>query len=92
MEGAGGELEIITRYSFETTEVAVEVKDTGCGIPPDFEDHLFLQPIKKPAAPGAGLGLWLSKLILDRLDGNIWVANTRVGGGTVIVVTLPVNH
>lgn len=89
MENAGGELELTTRYLSGATEVEITVKDTGCGIPPDLRDHLFLQPIKKPLTPGAGLGLWLSKLILDRLDGNIQVAHTQVGEGTTVIVTLP---
>jgi two-component system sensor histidine kinase HydH len=86
---AGGAVELSTHYLPEMAEVRIEIKDTGSGIPPDLRDRLFLQPIEKKSA-GPGLGLWLSRLILARLGGSIQVAQTQVGMGTTMVVTLPV--
>ena len=70
--------------------VAVEVADTGVGIPPE---HLarVLEPFftTKPEGKGTGLGLAICRRIVDQHNGTLEI-DSRVGEGTTIRVTLPV--
>jgi signal transduction histidine kinase len=67
----------------------VEVADTGCGIPPDQLPSIF-DPFFTTKEPGrgTGLGLSISHGIVKDHSGQIW-AESRPGGGTTVVVTLP---
>src|SRR5262249_11832351 len=73
--------------------VAVEVKDTGVGIPEgDLEkvfDRFYRVPGKGAAEPGTGLGLSIVRNIL-RLHGCVIHAASRPGEGSTFSFTLPV--
>ena len=64
-----------------------QVKDSGCGVPPEKVDQLF-QPFTQLDSRstrkfgGTGLGLVISKRLVERMDGRIWVGN-EPGGGAV---------
>jgi two-component system, NtrC family, sensor histidine kinase HydH len=67
--------------------VHIRVYDTGCGIPPErlgavFEDFVTTK------RRGLGLGLAISKKIVEQLDGRISVAS-EVGKGTTFVLDFP---
>ena len=56
-------------------EVTIEVKDNGPGIPPNFTKEIF-EPFHRADhrnLPGFGLGLTLTKELVDLLDGKIKV-------------------
>ncbi len=67
----------------------IEVSDTGPGIAPDVAAHLF-QPFftTRAAAGGSGLGLWLSRAIVEEEGGTLAFRN-RPEGGAVFTVELP---
>jgi len=69
--------------------VAVEVADTGCGIPPEDLDRIF-DPFftTKPVGVGTGLGLSVCHGIVTGLGGSIEV-RSRVGEGSAFRVLLP---
>lgn len=70
--------------------VELSVSDTGPGIPPEDAGHVFewyWQARHKQAA-GAGLGLSITKGIVEAHGGKIWL-ETAVGSGTTIRFTLP---
>jgi signal transduction histidine kinase len=71
--------------------VAVSVQDTGSGIPTEYLPHIFDKFVQVPDAPtgGAGLGLTISKSIVEAHDGQISV-QSEVGHGTTFTFTLPV--
>jgi signal transduction histidine kinase len=70
------------------TEVAVlEVADTGKGIPPEVEDHLF-QPFFPTQKKGTGLGLSLAAQIVQKHGGELQY-QTQVNRGTVFGIILP---
>jgi signal transduction histidine kinase len=70
--------------------VAVSVSDTGSGIPNEYLPHIFDKFVQVPDAPtgGAGLGLTISKSIVEAHGGQISV-QSQVGRGTTFTFTLP---
>ena len=72
--------------------VAVSVSDTGSGIPPEYLPHIFDKFVQVPGATtgGAGLGLAISRLIVEAHGGQISVQSER-GKGSTFTFTLPVD-
>jgi PAS domain S-box-containing protein len=70
--------------------VAIEVRDTGVGIPPEVRARIF-DPFftTKPVGVGTGLGLAICHRIVTELGGDITVASVP-GEGTTFRVTLPI--
>jgi signal transduction histidine kinase len=70
--------------------LAVSVSDTGSGIPTEYLPHVFEKFVQVPGAPigGAGLGLTISKSIIEAHGGQISV-QSQVGRGTTFTFTLP---
>jgi ligand-binding sensor domain-containing protein/nitrogen-specific signal transduction histidine kinase/CheY-like chemotaxis protein len=73
----------------EEGEVVAEVRDTGCGIPPEVLGRIF-DPFftTKPVGEGTGLGLALCQAFVRSMGGRIEV-ESQVGKGTVVRVRLP---
>src|SRR6266508_416964 len=71
--------------------VAVSVSDTGTGIPQEYLPHIFDKFVQVPGAStgGAGLGLAISRLIIEAHGGQISV-QSEVGRGTTFTFTLPI--
>lgn len=71
--------------------VAVLVSDTGTGIPPEYLPHVFEKFVQVPGAAtgGAGLGLAISRLIVEAHGGQISV-QSEPGHGSTFTFTLPV--
>ena len=81
---------------FQTTPegfVQTSIADTGCGIDPDHIEKIFQEfskvPSAHPAAQGAQLGLFITKILVTMHRGAIWVESTP-GAGTKFHFTLPV--
>lgn len=83
MESGGGSLRIASRA--DRDGVAVEVTDTGPGIPPDVRPHVF-EPFFTTKRQGTGLGLSVSYGIVAAHGGRISVARTGPDGTTFRVV------
>ena len=85
----GGNLWVTTKLIQEANTVRIVVRDDGCGIPPEILPRLF-EPFltTKETGRGVGLGLAISRSILERHNGNIEV-QSEVGRGTTFTVTLP---
>lgn len=87
MQPQGGTLTLSSRLVGSTIEL--EFRDTGPGIPPNVLERLFIRPVPpKDFGAGTGLGLWLSKLILQKYGGDIEVKETS-DKGTIMLVLLP---
>jgi len=71
--------------------VAVSVSDTGSGIPQEYLPHLFDKFVQVPGATtgGAGLGLAISRLIVEAHGGQISVQSEQ-GKGSTFTFTLPI--
>lgn len=60
--------------------VVVEVADTGKGIPASLRPQLFeLGAQARPGGGGAGVGLWLSRLVVRAHGGELWLADSARG-------------
>lgn len=72
-------------------EVIYRVADTGCGIPADQQEHIwdvFHRVDPGGSVPGEGLGLTLTRRIVERQNGRIWV-ESQAGAGSTFCVALP---
>ena len=76
--------------------IEISVKDTGIGIPPDELQKLFskfhrVQDKKTEEVRGTGLGLWITKQIVETMGGKINVESIY-GTGTRFSFTIPVRN
>ena len=76
----------VTTRAIDADMVEVSVTDTGSGIAPDVAEQLF-QPFVTTKRQGMGVGLSISRTIIEAHGGRLWaVANP--GGGTIFRLTL----
>jgi signal transduction histidine kinase len=78
---------VLPLASRRTEAVALEVKDTGRGIPPEVQSRLF-DPFFTTKASGTGLGLAIAERIAQKHGGGLQY-RTRSGCGTTFSVVLP---
>ena len=86
----GGEIVVQSQLT-ESEKVTITVTDTGCGIPPGHEEESVSQEFHRAPSPvqeGAGLGLAVTKSIVELHGGNIWV-ESEPGRGDTFSFTLP---
>jgi signal transduction histidine kinase len=84
-----GSISIFVRKLVDTDEVAVSIKDTGRGIDPEIFPRLFSKFATKSDTGGTGLGLFISKSIVEAHGGRIWAENNQDGNGATFTFTLP---
>ena len=72
-------------------EVFVTIKDTGEGIHPEIESRLFSKFASK-SFQGTGLGLFISKSIVEAHGGNIGGQNNSDGKGATFTFSLPISQ
>lgn len=87
---AGGTVTI--RVERIDADVRVSVSDTGMGIPADKLELVFARflQVARNDRRGVGLGLYISKCIVEGHGGRIW-AESRIGEGSTFSFTLPVH-
>jgi signal transduction histidine kinase len=71
-------------------QVIVSVKDSGAGIDPEIMPRLFTKFVTK-SEKGTGLGLFISKSIIECHDGSIWAENNPDGKGATFAFSLPLS-
>ena len=69
--------------------VLLSVKDTGSGIDPDMMPRLFTKFATRSDV-GTGLGLYISKNIIEAHSGKIWAENNSDGSGATFSFSLPI--
>jgi signal transduction histidine kinase len=86
----GGRVEIGARV--DGSMVVTTIADNGPGIPPEHLDRIFERFQRGAAsggrAPGAGLGLYLARHLVEAHGGRLWVAS-RPGEGSAFSFSLP---
>jgi two-component system, OmpR family, sensor histidine kinase VicK len=80
----------ITAEKKQNQEVIFKIKDTGTGIDPEILPRLFSKFASK-SYQGTGLGLYISKSIIEAHGGKIWAENNSDGKGATFAFSLPIN-
>lgn len=91
-DALGGKGEILISAKMQNGHILVEISDNGPGIPKEILPHIFeinFTTKNQGAAFGLGLGLAISRDIVEQAGGVISAAN-KDGGGAVFSVLLPV--
>ncbi len=70
--------------------VVITVKDTGTGIDSEILPRLF-EKFASKSCKGTGLGLFISKSIVEAHDGRIWAENNADGKGATFTFSLPLH-
>ena len=91
MESDGGKL-LVETSSSGFDKVCFSVSDNGPGIPVEAVDRIFDRyfTTKKPGE-GTGLGLFVTKNLVENMGGEITVTS-RSGGGTTFTVMIPIQN
>jgi len=79
------ELTIASRRA--SGDVLISVSDTGIGVPAEHADQIFTA-FFTTKAHGTGMGLSISRSIVESYGGRLWATDT-VGGGTTFQFNLP---
>ena len=82
---------VAVRVRREGLRIRVDVSDTGPGIPPDEQKHLFekfWRSKSQTGVEGSGLGLFIAKRLVEGMNGDI-AFESEPGKGTTFTVRLP---
>lgn len=90
LEASQEGMEVRVRIEEQDGRVWVKVKDFGCGIPEEIIPKVF-DPYFTTKEEGTGLGLSLSKQIVERHGGSMGITS-RVGEGTEVWICLPLQE
>jgi len=83
-----GRISVSCRYDLARSETIIQVNDNGSGLDQEVMDHLFELFHSSKGNRGTGLGLAVTKKIIEEHDGTIEVKSEH-GVGTVFTITLP---
>jgi two-component system sensor kinase FixL len=81
-------LRLATRI--ESDEIRISIADTGCGVSPEVVDRLFM-PFVTTKSEGLGVGLSISRTIVEDHGGTLWF-ESNVDSGTTFHLTLPIGR
>ncbi len=79
---------IMIKAEKQDSQASVSIKDTGSGIDPGIKPKLFFKFVTNSPG-GTGIGLFISKSIVEAHDGRIWAENNADGKGAVFTFSLP---
>jgi signal transduction histidine kinase len=85
-----GIISVTSTVDPDANSITVSVKDTGSGINPDIIPRLFSKFVTA-SEKGTGLGLYISKKIIEAHGGKIWAENNKDGQGATFAFTLPLS-
>ena len=89
-----GEISVTAVHSKQRQMVRVTIQDTGLGIQAEEQQQIFSKFFRSDdsdvrARPGTGLGLYITKSLIEKQNGRIWF-ESQYGEGTAFHFTLPV--
>lgn len=90
----GGKISLTAVHNRQHQTVDMTIQDTGLGIHPDEQKKIFSKYFRSEesdiqARPGTGLGLYITKALIERQNGRIWF-ESKYGEGTAFHVTMPI--
>jgi signal transduction histidine kinase len=87
MKGTTGEGELTIKSEADDGQVLVSVSDTGMGLPPEQVEQIF-KAFFTTKDTGTGMGLPISRSIIESHGGRLWAARAA-GPGATFQFTLP---
>ena len=75
----------------KNSHASVSIKDTGSGIDPEIKPKLFSKFVTNSPG-GTGIGLFISKSIVEAHGGRIWAENNANGKGATFAFSLPLSE
>lgn len=90
----GGQIAIHLGRAEQDHDLLITISDSGVGIPPEDQPKLFERFFRASnasatGAPGVGLGLSITRQLVDLHGGRIWF-DSQVGKGTTFFIALPI--
>ena len=85
-----GVISVATTIDRDANTITLSVKDEGSGISPDIIPRLFSK-FATASEKGTGLGLYISKKIVEAHGGKIWAENNKDGEGATFAFTIPMS-
>jgi PAS domain S-box-containing protein len=86
MSDSGGELTVSSQMA-QDGQITISVSDTGVGLPTEQSNHIFA-PFFSTKPQGSGMGLSISRSIVESHGGRLW-ATVNTGRGATFHFTLP---
>ena len=83
---------IIVSTERKSSQIVISIKDTGTGIDSEILPKLFTKFATKSETGGTGLGLFISKSIIEAHGGRIWAENNSDGKGATFCFSLPLSR
>jgi signal transduction histidine kinase len=83
------EIQNFQNRTYNDKQVLVSIKDDGVGIDNTIMPRLFSKFVTK-SENGIGLGLYISKSIIEAHGGKIWAGNNKDGKGATFNFTIPI--
>ncbi len=93
---SGGKIKISLRHNKDKKEIEFEIKDTGVGILKEQQSRIFSKffrgaNVMRMETEGSGLGLFISKNIIEAHGGRVWF-ESKEGEGATFYFTLPIKE
>jgi signal transduction histidine kinase len=86
MKDTSGELTVTSKRT-EDGQLVISVSDSGIGLPQEQPDRIF-QAFFTTKSQGTGMGLSISRTIVESHGGRLW-ASAHIGGGATFHFSLP---
>lgn len=81
---------MLSASMYDENNIVIKVEDSGQGIDPSIKDKLF-EKFTSKSQNGTGLGLFLSRKIVEAHGGRIWAADNPRGNGATFAFTMPID-
>ncbi|MBI2626281.1 MAG: PAS domain-containing sensor histidine kinase [Candidatus Nealsonbacteria bacterium] len=86
--------DVYVALKMEGSSFTISIKDSGIGIPEEAQPHIFekffrAKNTSKVSAEGTGLGLYITKMLAEALEGEIWF-ESKEGQGATFYFALPI--
>ena len=89
-KGRQNRIEIVTELAADNRQALVRIRDNGTGIPEEIQVRIFEKLFTtKPVGKGTGIGLAISRDIIEQKHGGTLTCLSTVGKGTEFAIALP---